>query len=132
MDGGCVKRQRIERWAKRYELQPPVTRKQKGEYYAPCKTRNQKPRETKKDPGTRQRLFPHQIEAVPLRQRSRGARAEVRLFGPQATQAAVSLAVDCAHWRGGQTEWDELQPVHPRAEDRRSRTRPQNSGGPCG
>ncbi len=38
------------------------------------------------------------------------------------------LAVDCAHRRGRQAERPELQPVHPRIEECRSRTGSQDSG----
>src|SRR5580698_3097721 len=65
--------------------------------HASCKTRNQTPRQAQENIRARQWIFPHQIKAVPLGQRSRRARAEVCLLGPEAAQAAVPLALDRAH-----------------------------------
>src|SRR5580698_5905892 len=79
--------------------------------HASCKTRNQTPRQAQENIRARQRLLPHQIEAVPLGERSGRARSEVCLLGTQAAQAAVPLAVDRAHRRRRQAERDELQPV---------------------
>src|ERR1017187_906927 len=103
---------------------------------ASCKTRNQTPRQAQKNTRPRKRILPDQIETVPLRQRSGRARAQVRVFGKEAAEAAVSVVVDRADWCGIEAERVELQPVHPRVEEGGSGTGPQNScrlgGAGCG
>ena len=49
--------------------------------------------------------------------------------GRKQQQTPVPLAVDCAHWRRRQAEWDELQPVHSWTENGWRGTGPQDSGG---
>src|SRR5262249_13718923 len=100
----------------------------KGAQHASCKTRDQTPRQTQKDTGPRQWLLPDKIEAVPVGERGRGARAEVRLRRTPPKKASVPFAVDRAHGRRRQAERHELQPVHPWIEDGRRGARPQDPG----
>src|ERR1700756_599110 len=108
-------------------LQPRVNRTQKEKAHASCKTRNQAPRQTKKNTGPRQRLLPNQIQAVPFGQGSGRAWAEVRLLGTQAEEATVPLPLDCAHRGRRQAKRPELQPVHQRIEEERRGTGSQDS-----
>ena len=55
--------------------------------------RGTKRRAKRKKIRARQRIFPNEVEAEPLRKRSGRARAEICLLGPQAAQAAVPSAV---------------------------------------
>src|SRR6266576_683770 len=106
--------------------------KKKGESNASRKTWNQAPRQAEKNLRPRQRLFPYKIKTLPLRQRSRGTRPEVRLLRTQTAQAPVPLPVDRPHRRRRQTERPELLEVHQRPEESRGRTGSQDPGRPGG
>src|SRR5437773_1367170 len=114
-----------------FSLLPPAAAKKKvkGAEHASCKTRNQTPRQAQENIRTRQRLFPHKIQALSFSQRGGRARPQVCILRPQTEKAPVSLALDCAHRCRCQTEWDELQPIHSWPEKRRRGTGSQD---PCG
>src|SRR5436853_4907274 len=89
-------------------LQPPISWNQKGAHHASGQTWDQAARQAQEDIRSRQRVFPYQVQVVPVCQGGGRARAEVRLLWTPPEEAPVPLAVDRAHRRRRQTQRDEL------------------------